>query len=205
MKQNIGFYTIIFLSLTFFVFSCKEKPIQKDINGQEIVKIIGDTVFTTTGDYVVTDSIKKVYYLTRHAEKDTVPKDNPNLTEKGLLRATLLSDILRATRVDAIYSTFYTRTLYTVDSLADIKAMKILAYDPKNMRQMIDDIEANDNIKATVVVGHSNSIPSLTNTLAGKDVFTKTFDESDYDNFIIVYEKMNGNKEVLTLKYKPKG
>lgn len=205
MKQNIGFYTIIFLSLTFFVFSCKEKPIQKDINGQEIVKISGDTVFTTTGDYVVTDSIKKVYYLTRHAEKDIVPKDNPNLTEKGLQRAALLSDILRATRVDAIYSTFYTRTLYTVDSLADIKAMKILAYDPKNMRQMIDDIEANDNVKATVIVGHSNSIPSLTNTLAGKDVFTKTFDESDYDNFIIVYEKMNGNKEVLTLKYKPKG
>jgi len=45
----------------------------------------------------------------------------------------------------------------------------------------------------------------LANTLAGKDVFTKTFDESDYDNFIIVYEKTNGNKEVLTLKYKPKG
>jgi len=205
MKQNIGFCTIIFLSLTFFVFSCKEKPKQKDINGQEIVKISGDTVFTTTGDYVVKDSIKKVYYLTRHAEKDTVPKDNPNLTDTGLQRATLLSDILRATRVDAIYSTFYTRTLYTVDSLADIKAMKILAYDPKNMRQMIDDIEANDNVKATVIVGHSNSIPSLANTLAGKDVFTKTFDESDYDNFIIVYEKTNGNKEVLTLKYKPKG
>jgi flagellar hook assembly protein FlgD len=89
--------------------------------------------------------------------------------------------------------------------LADIKAMKILAYDPKNMRQMIDDIGANDNIKATVIVGHSNSIPSLTNTLAGKDIFTNTFDESDYDNFIIVYEKTNGNKEVLTLKYKPKG
>ena len=147
------------------------------------------------------DSVKKVYYLIRHAEKDTIPKDNPGLTEKGLKRATALADILRATRVDGIYSSFFTRTLFTVDSLADIKVISIKPYDHKNIRALVNEIESDDNLEAVVIVGHSNSTPALANTLSGKQLFNQTFDENDYNNFIIIYEKINGTKVALPLKY----
>ncbi|MFZ1703992.1 MAG: phosphoglycerate mutase family protein [Saprospiraceae bacterium] len=203
MNQNIRLYFILFIGMS-LVFSCKNEATQKDITGEEILYIKQDTIFTKEGNSVVLDSIKKVYYLMRHAEKDSLPKDNPNLTEKGIKRGTLLADILRQTRVDAIYSTFYTRTLFTVDSLADIKAMTISPYEHKNLRLLVDALQSDDHIRSVVIVGHSNSTPALANSLVGKEVFNTTFDESDYDNFVIVYEKINGQKEVLKLKYSVK-
>jgi phosphohistidine phosphatase SixA len=203
MKIAKGLLAILVFTVLIITSCTDSKPIP-DINGEELTSVKGDTVFAKSGKYVVLDSVKKVYYLIRHAEKDSVPKDNPALTPEGIRRATLLADILRATRVDAIYSTFYTRTLFTVDSLADIKAMSILPYEAKNLRTVVDAIQADDNLKAVVVVGHSNTTPSLANTLAGKTVFQKPFDEKDYDNFVIVYEKINGEKEVLSMKYKIK-
>jgi broad specificity phosphatase PhoE len=192
----------VFFTVLLVVFgSCRHEGKKVAIDGQEIAFVKGDTLFTKSGGSLVMDSVKKVYYLVRHAEKDSVPADNPALTEKGMKRATLLADILRATRVDAIYSTFYTRTLFTVDSLADIKAMSILPYDAKKLRELIDDIQADESQKAVVIVGHSNNIPSLTNSLAGKEIFNKNFDDEEYNNFIIVVEKHNGQKEVILLKY----
>lgn len=199
--RNLLFW--LMFSAMMFASCDKAKPVH-DLNGKEISSVKVDTVFAEDGQFFVLDSIRKVYYLIRHAEKDTVPEDNPALTEKGSKRATLLADILRATRVDAIYSTLYTRTLFTVDSLADIKAMSIKPYETQNLRKLIDEIQDDENQKAVVIVGHSNTTPSLANSITGKTVFQKPFEESDYDNFVIVYEKNNGEKEVLSMKYKIK-
>lgn len=200
MKIPRGVVYMLFPVLVFV--ACKNTRPSQDVQGQEIARVKGDTVFAKSGQYFVLDSMKKVYYLIRHAEKDTVPKDNPALTAKGNKRATLLADILRATRVDAIYSTFYTRTLFTVDSLADIKAMSIMPYETKDLRKLIDQIQADDNLKSVVIVGHSNTTPSLANSISSKTVFQKPFDETDYNNFVIVYEKHNGEKDVLSMLYK---
>lgn len=200
--MNIRYFIVCMLFPALIFIACKKTSPSHDVNGQEISHVKGDTVFAKSGQYFVLDSMKKVYYLIRHAEKDTVPKDNPALTQKGSKRATLLADILRATRVDGIYSTFYTRTLFTVDSLADIKAMSIMPYEAQNLRKLIDQIQADDNQKAVIIVGHSNTTPSLANSIAGKTVFRKPFDETDYDNFVIVYEKNNGEKDVLSMLYK---
>lgn len=198
MKQLL-FYTFLAI-LT--IFACKKTPPMSVQDGQEILRVSGDTIITKEGGVMVLDSLYKVYYLIRHAEKDSVPVGNPALTEKGLKRSVVLSDILRATRVDAIYSTFFTRTLYTVDSLADIKAMPILPYEVKSLRNLVDQIQSDKNTHSVVIVGHSNSTPSLANSLAGFNVFDSNFDESDYDNFVIVYEKTNGTKGALKLKWK---
>ncbi len=188
----------------FFWTGCvQDNTPEVSINGAYVSRISGDTIFTENGSSLVMDSIEKVYYLTRHAEKDTIPADNPLLTEQGLKRSTKLADILRATRVDAIYSTIFYRSLYTVDSLADVKAMVVLPYETKNLRNVIQQIDTTKNIKSVLFVGHSNTIPSLTNSLAGKTVFNKNWEDDAYDNFIVVLKKMNGRKEVLTLKYKP--
>jgi len=147
------------------------------------------------------DSISKIYYLIRHAEKDTTIKDEPPLTAEGLTRATKVADIMRGTRVDAIYSTMTLRTMFTVDSLADIKAMQILPYENKTLKDLLSTVKSSEDYNRIFIVGHSNTIPSITNTLAGRDVFTKTFDESDYGNFVIVVEKKSGASDVYTLRY----
>lgn len=188
----------------FFWTGCvQDKAPEVSIEGQYVSRISGDTIFTESGASVIMDSVEKVFYLTRHAEKDTIPADNPLLTEQGLLRSTKLAEILRATRVDAIYSTIFYRSLYTVDSLADVKAMVVLPYETKNLRNVIQQIDSTKNVKSVLFVGHSNTIPSLTNSLAGKTVFNKNWEDNEYDHFIIVMKKTDGSKEVLTLKYKP--
>lgn len=186
-----------------FVSSCRQENKPVDIQGKEIATVTSSRILTKDSVSVdlPQDSIEKVYYLVRHAEKDTVNKVEPGLTEEGLARASRLADILRGTRVDAIYSTLTMRAMLTVDSLADIKAMTILPYENKGLRDMITAVESSPTNNRIVIVGHSNTIPSITNTLAGRDIFTKTFDENEYDNFIIIVKKKTGLADVYTLKY----
>lgn len=196
--------TIVFSVLVFtMMISCKSEIKTVNINGKSLKAIESNIIITEDNQQIVLneDSISKIYYLIRHAEKDTTIKDEPPLTAEGLTRATKVADIMRGTRVDAIYSTMTLRTMFTVDSLADIKAMKILPYENKTLKELLSSVKSSEDYNRIFIVGHSNTIPSITNTLAGRDVFTKTFDESDYGNFVIVVEKKSGASDVYTLRY----
>lgn len=186
-------------------FSCgqPQKDVLPDFTGKSIKTIQSNAILLDDGAKISLneDSIAKVFYLVRHAEKDTSIKDEPPLTPEGINRATKIADIMRGTRVDAIYSTMTLRTMFTVDSLADIKAMKILPYDNKALKEVLQSIESSEEFNRIFIVGHSNTVPSIANTLADKEVFNKTFDESDYGNFVIVVINKSGTKEAYALRY----
>lgn len=123
------------------------------------------------------------YILVRHAEKeatasgDQMNSKDPNLSKEGLERAKLLAHILEKQKIDAIFSTNFSRTRSTAKPLADANGLEIQIYDKQ------PDLS---KVKGTVViVGHSNTIPALANTLIGKEQF-KTFDDSDYGNLLII-------------------
>lgn len=199
------FKTFIFALMPLLMFyACKNdgKP-KLDMNGKNILSIQSNVIKLEGGQEVVLaeDSISKIFYLVRHAEKDTSTQVDPPLTPAGITRSTKLADIMRGTRVDAIYSTMTMRTMFTVDSLADIKAMSILPYDNKGLKEIIEQVKFSKEHNRIFMVGHSNTIPSITNSLAGRDVFTKTFDESDYGNFVIVVLYTSGKSDVFTLRY----
>ncbi len=202
MFNKIQYYLFI-VFLVVAVSSCRQETKIVDINGKTLRSIQSNKlIFEDSMEFVLNeDSISKIFYLIRHAEKDTSIKDEPPLTEEGLKRATKVADIMRGTRVDAIYSTLTLRTMFTVDSLADIKAMSILPYENKGLREILEKVKTSDEHNRIFMVGHSNTIPSITNTLAEKDVFTKTFDDSDYGNFVIVVLKKSGLSDVYTLRY----
>ncbi|MBK8346619.1 MAG: histidine phosphatase family protein [Saprospiraceae bacterium] len=183
--------------------SCKQQEHQTGINGKSVKEIQSNVIITTDSQKVVIneDSTAKIFYLVRHAEKDTSIKEDPPLTADGLARSTKIADILRGTRVDAIYSTLTLRAMFTVDSLADIKAMAILPYDNKDLKALLDNVKNSEQYNRLLIVGHSNTIPSITNTLAGRDIFTKTFEDDEYDNFVVVVLKKSGQSDVYTLKY----
>lgn len=198
MKYILTICTFILL------FSCNEKENKISYDGAYINSVISDVIKLDGGEEIKmdADSVSKIFYLIRHAEKDTTIKEDPPLSEEGLNRATRLADLLRGTRVDAIYSTMFLRTLYTVDSLADIKAMKVLPYDNKMLKDLIDQLSTDDDMKAVLFVGHSNTIPAMTNTLAGKEVYNQVFSDEDYDNFVVVVHFKNGEKQAYPLRFK---
>ena len=81
------------------------------------------------------------FYLIRHAEKVRSDKtdSNPDLNEKGLLRAHNWKNYFSNKNISKIYSTNYKRTLNTIKPLALENGLEALIYSAS-------DIEYNDFI-----------------------------------------------------------
>ncbi|MBX2896120.1 MAG: histidine phosphatase family protein [Cyclobacteriaceae bacterium] len=122
--------------------------------------------------------------LVRHAEKETDDPKDPELSESGKQRAQRLAEVLKEIKVDAIYSTPYKRTRYTVAPLAEAKGLSVSTYDPSK-KEEIDQLLQKFAGGTIVVAGHSNTVPDFANYLTGKTDF-QNFDDSDYDNLLIV-------------------
>lgn len=126
---------------------------------------------------------------------------DPPLNEAGKLRATKLTQMLRQSWLDAVYTTLTARTMMTVDSITQYKGLVNNIYTTSNMKETFTEVAASPTINRVLIVGHSNTIPPLANFLAGKTHFNKTIDEKAYDNFIIVVQKKDSTKQVYELKY----
>ena len=138
--------------------------------------------------------------LVRHAEKGTDDPKDPDLSEAGKQRAQHLAQVLKETKVDAIYSTPYKRTRNTVTPLAEAKGIAVLSYDPSKKLE-IDEMLQKFAGGTIVIAGHSNTVPGLANYLTGKTEF-QNFDDSDYDNLLVVTVVEKGkNTKVVWLTY----
>ncbi len=134
--------------------------------------------------------MKQVFYLVRHAEKDTVKKEDPMLTAEGERRAEELANIFKQTRIDEVYSTIYMRTLMTGEPVTKSKGLSIKPYDPKELKAFAEQLKNNESIQSALIIGHSNTTPKLVGFLA--DAELEKIDESDYDNLYIVVVHEDG-------------
>jgi len=186
------------------IISCSPKPIEVISDGTYISAIKENIIVDQSGKEfkIELEEGDEIYYLIRHAEKDTIPADNPRLTDAGLHRANYLADMLKGTRVDAVYSSMFTRTLFTVDTLAARKGMKIRPYDHKKLKTIYEDIKNDTTTSVVIISGHSNTTPALANVILGRQEFDSGFDESDYDNFLIVLDRVDADNVVYKLRYK---
>lgn len=123
-------------------------------------------------------------YLVRHAEKADDGTSDPPLTEQGRKRARLLAEILAEKNINQIYSSDYKRTKQTAIPLSRATKVAVATYDPRNLPSLVTTLHSQNN-KNILVVGHSNSTPSLANLLLEREEYEK-FDESDYDNLLII-------------------
>lgn len=168
MKQ----YLILLLVITFALPSCA----QDSQNNQE----------TTT------------YYFIRHAEKDRSDKTNkdPNLIQKGILRAAKWSLVFENIDFDAVYSTNYNRTKQTAQPTAEKKGLEVKIYDP---RQLFSEAFANNTRGKTVlIVGHSNTTPAFVNAVLGAKKYDD-IDDSNNANLYIVTISPSGEKSDTVL------
>lgn len=133
------------------------------------------------------------YYFIRHAEKDRSDKTNkdPNLMQKGLLRAAKWSFVLENIEFDAIYSTNYNRTKQTAQPTAEKKGLEVTIYDPRQM--FSEEFANNTKGKTVLVVGHSNTTPAFVNAVLGKKKYDD-IDDNNNANLYIVTISPSGEK-----------
>lgn len=132
----------------------------------------------------------------RHAEKATLPADDPPLSAAGKSRAKLLADVLADAGVSAIFVTQYKRTGQTAAPLAarvHVNPQVILAANNRELFQAIRKVQ--DGV--VVVVGHSDTIPTIIAELGGPSV---VIPESEFDNLFILIAAPSGTS-FLRLHY----
>jgi broad specificity phosphatase PhoE len=138
-----------------------------------------------------------IIYLVRHAEKAKDETDDPPLTQEGLDRAQRLAEVLSDKEIDFIFSSNFQRTQETAMPLATRLGKDIKSYDHKNFDSIIKFIKENPGANF-LVVGHSNSTPTLINTLIGKKEWPK-IDESIYTHiYTLIYKGMNSEVTLNT-------
>lgn len=135
-------------------------------------------------------------YLVRHAEKADDGTKDPPLTKKGEKRAQRLADILEGADVSAVYSTNFKRTRDTAFPTAQSIGTEVVIYDPRNKDFLKELSGATKNV---LVVGHSNSTPSLVNALLGEEKYQQ-LDESVYTKLFIIC-KMGNSLGATTMNF----
>ena len=149
------------------------------------------TVTASFGQSQVTTVI-----LLRHAEKG-VESDDPDLSPAGKNRAASLVDLLKKTKIDAIYYTPFKRTRNTVTPLAEARGLTVGSFNAK-----MTDVEmllAKHKGGTIVLCGHSNTTPATINYLTGNKDEYPAFADSEYGNLIVVSLTERGNAKVVWL------
>ena len=192
------FSTLIFI---FFLSLCASSCTSKK---NEIVTVENSTTAVSIQSKIHTflnsNPDAKYIFLVRHAEKMHDATHNPPLSREGVSRALKLSNELAAFKFSSIYSSNFTRTIKTAEPTAQIQNLKIVKYQPDKLQQLKDKIldeQTNGNV---LVVGHSNTTPTLTNLLCGRTCVSN-IEEHQYDNLIIVRVTETDQAEMVQLKY----
>lgn len=104
-------------------------------------------------------------YLLRHAEKVSGQPDG-SLTGNGKRRAENIAAMLKDAGVEHVYSTDFKRTQETATPLADSLGLSVESYNPYVLEQFAEFLKSSNGV--SVVVGHSNTTPSLVWMIGGE-------------------------------------
>jgi 2,3-bisphosphoglycerate-dependent phosphoglycerate mutase len=194
-------FLFLFILLTSFV-ACKETITPENMKGKMIDFIKKEVVHTKSGETIdlKCDSLVKIYYLIRHAEKDTQRID-PSLNAKGFERAAKLNQIMKQTYLNAVYTTLTNRTIQTVDSITQYKGVSMSIYTKENLKEKFLELRNSNELNRVLITGHTNTITPIANFLSESQHFKKIIDEKEYDNLYIVTRYAKGSSKIYELKY----
>jgi len=139
----------------------------------------------------------------RHGEK--ISESDQRLSEVGKARALRLAAMLKDSGIAAIYSTDTERTRGTVQPLADALGLKVVLYDTGasmsgkvDARAFVATLRKDYPNDVVLVVGHSNTIPNLLETLGCAEKVA--LGDNEYDNLFVVEPKATG-ATLVRLRY----
>lgn len=128
-----------------------------------------------TPTYARAQSSNTVVILVRHAEKAAEPGTDPALSAAGEARARALADAFQSTKIAAVLTTPFKRTIATAAPLAKAEGVTpvvvpVNAGVPAYARSVADMVRNDYAGRAVVIVGHSNTIPAVITALGGPTV-----------------------------------
>jgi broad specificity phosphatase PhoE len=141
--------------------------------------------------------------VVRHAEVVVDGSGDPPLSDPGRARAQLLAGIAAGYDVDAAFVTPFRRTTHTALPAAERLGLKsvdvpIPAGVPAHVADLAARVLAAPGI-ASLVVGHSNTVPAVILSLTGVDV--GTIEENEFDRLFILRFPVDGPPTVEQLTY----
>ncbi|SFT83842.1 Histidine phosphatase superfamily (branch 1) [Lishizhenia tianjinensis] len=144
-------------------------------------------------------SSTKTVYLFRHAEKvlDSTEK-NPALTLEGEKQALQISELLKDSKLEEVYSTKYIRNLMTINPLLDSTKAHLNLYEWEAWEQVVDDIQQN-KAQVSAVCGHGDILLPMIEHFGGKRPQEKI---GDHEYKTIYKLLLQGNQvTVQTIKF----
>lgn len=141
-----------------------------------------------------------VFFLVRHAEKDTAGGSNADLNPIGRGRANAIVSIFKKIAIHKVYSTNVPRTKSTALPLAKMKRRQVEIYDAKKQKEFFETVVKNGKNQKIFVVGHSNTISQLVNILRGEDT-EKDIPDKEYSRMYIVSLKKIGAAQVQVIAF----
>lgn len=140
----------------------------------------------------------------RHAERASLPADDPGLSDAGRVRVAELTrqlvDADVVAGIDAIYSTPFRRTQETAQGLADALDLPVHIYAPDDNEAVLNTILKSHKGKIVLVVGHRNTVPTLIAEL-GASKKVPPINENEYDNIYVVSIPWFGKTKTIRLRY----
>jgi probable phosphoglycerate mutase len=131
-------------------------------------------------------------FVVRHAEKAGESAD-PELTEEGVARAALLAHLLHDVELASVHSTDTNRTRETARPTAEDQELDIELYDATT--EVVDEVTHRRG--AHLVVGHSNTVPSIVRQL-DPSAEVPTIGAEEYDRlYIIVWTEADATTSLL--------
>ena len=137
---------------------------------------------------------KTTIYLIRHCEKEAGSAD-PELSEKGKLRAENWKNYFDELPIDSFYTTATKRTATTCSIIADSKKKEIQFYNHNDFS--LNEIIKIHQGKTLLIVGHSNTLPNLINTFLEEE-FYSLISENEYGSLYIITIQGETIKHELT-------
>lgn len=150
-----------------------------------LIVLVAQFVFSSCTHKTESKEEVSTYYLIRHAEKDLSDKTNrnPDLTEEGLQRAKNWAKHFKDIKFDAVYSSNTIRTKKTALPTAKANQIELQLHNPNDIN--IEEFKIQTKGKTVLIVGHSNTTPTITNRLFGGHDFAE-ISEDNYSNLYIV-------------------
>jgi broad specificity phosphatase PhoE len=146
----------------------------------------------------------QIVFIVRHAERadagtrggGTMSEDPP-LSTAGKARAQRLATMLGAADVQQIFTTTFQRTRQTAAPLATARHLEIDTAASSTADGLVERLRKSEG--ASLVVGHSNTIPEILTKLGVAE--TITIPEQEFNNLFIVVLRASGPPMLIKMKY----
>ena len=141
----------------------------------------------------------QLIFVIRHANTNPNSGSNPNLNSFGQARALDLANMLQDEQLGAIFVTNTTRSLQTAAPISAASGISTTFYPPLDAKGLATTIRSSNQSAATLVIAHSNTVPTIIAALGGP--LFEELEEDSFDHFYAVLLKNGRHVRTVQLRY----